>query len=76
MVGMKVTDPHKIVTTMMTEYTLKQLNGSYTNKTAEAIGHMLAGMRVSRHYRRDVPEAERYTMAREFLRGILADHAV
>ena len=76
MTGMKFTDPHKVVTELLTRYTRKQLSRPGGNITAEAIGHTLAGMRVSRYYRVDIPEAQRNLMAREFLRGILADHAV
>lgn len=76
MVGMKFTDPHKIVTEYLTEYAHKQLGRPGGNKTAEGLAHLLAGMRISRRYRMDIPEGERNFMAREFLRGILTDHAV
>ncbi len=76
MVGMKFTDPHAIVTGILTEYTLKELARPTGNKTAEAMGHMLAGMRISRYYRVDMPEPGRNLIAREFLLGMLSDHAV
>lgn len=76
MVGMKFTDPHKVVMDYLTEYTCKQLGRSGGNKTAEGLAHWLAGMRISRYYRKDIPESERNLMAREFLRGILTDSAV
>jgi hypothetical protein len=76
MVGMKFTDPHTVVTEYLTQYAYTQLGRSNGNKTAECLAHLLAGMRISRYYRRDIPEGERNYKAREFLRGILADHAV
>lgn len=76
MVGMKFADPHKIVTKYLTDYARAELSRSGGNKTAEALAHMLAGMRVSRYYRVDIAEGERNLIAREFLRGVLADHAV
>ena len=76
MVGMKFTDPHTIVTELLTKYTYTQLSRPMGNKTAESMAHMLAGMRISRYYRVDIPEGERNLMAREFLRGVLTDHAV
>ncbi|SBV90765.1 hypothetical protein KL86DPRO_10083 [uncultured delta proteobacterium] len=76
MVGMKFTDPHKIVTEYLTEYACKHLSGSRGNITAEGLAHVLAGMRISRYYRMDIPESDRNFMAREFLRGILTDSAV
>lgn len=76
MVGMKFTDPHKIVTEMLTKYAYAQLSRPMGNKTAEAIAQMLAGARIARYYRVDIPEKERNLIAREFLRGILTDHAV
>ena len=76
MVGMKFTDPHKIVTELLTKYAYTQLSRPVGNKTAESIAHYLTGMRVSRYYRADIPEGQRNLMAREFLRGVLTDHAV
>lgn len=76
MVTMKLTDPHKIVTQFLTQYASEQLSRPTGNTTAEVIAHMLAGMRMANRYRLDIPEGERNYMAREFLRGILADHAV
>ncbi len=76
MVGMKLTDPHTIVTEMLTKYAYKQLSRPMGNKTAEALAQYLAGMRIARRYRVDIPKGERNLMAREFLRGILSDHAV
>ena len=76
MVGIKLTDPHSIVTAMLTDYANAQLKSSSMNKTAESFGHLLAGMRISRYYRRDISEQDRNVIAHEFLRGVLADHAV
>jgi hypothetical protein len=75
MVGMKIGDPHKIVMGLLTRYVRGELDGADTpTKTAEALSHLLAGIRVSRLYRRDVPEQARNSLAREYLRGILTDH--
>lgn len=76
MVGMKYGDPHKIVVSMLTDYVQKELARNNNNKVAESMGHMLAGMRISRLYRRDIAEPARNLIAREFLRGILADYHV
>lgn len=76
MLGMKLTDPHKIVTDILTNYASAELSSPRGNKTAEALAHLLSGMRISRYYRVDIPEGSRNLMAREFLRGILTDHAV
>jgi len=76
MVGMKLTNPHKVVTEALVKYADAQLRRSTGNKTAESIAHYLAGMRISRYYRVDIPEGQRNLMAREFLRGVLTDHAV
>ncbi len=76
MVGMKFTDPHKIVTEYLTQYAYKRLSQPMGDKTAEGLAQLLAGMRIANHYRVDIPEGERNLMAREFLRGVLADHAV
>lgn len=74
MVGMKFGDPHRIVTEMLTEFVRKELRTNSSNKTAEGIGYLLAGERMSRRYRRDIAEPLRNVVAREYLRGILADH--
>lgn len=74
MVGMKFNDPHKIVMEMLTQYVRKELTTGSPSKTAEAMGNILAGVRTSRLYRRDVAEPLRNVIAREYLRGILADH--
>lgn len=76
MVGMQYGDPHTMVVNMLTDYVRKELARDSTNIVAESMGHMLAGMRVSRLYRRDIAEPGRNVIAREFLRGILADHHV
>ena len=76
MVGMKFTDPHKIVTEYLTKFAYNELTESTGNKTAEGLAYYLAGMRISRHYRMDIPESTRNVVAREFLRGILTDHAI
>lgn len=74
MVGMKFGDPHKIVMGLITSYVQKELGTTTPNKTAEAMGHLLTGIRVSRLYRRDLAEPLRNIIAREYLRGILTDH--
>ncbi|CAK7063913.1 MAG: hypothetical protein DELT_01553 [Desulfovibrio sp.] len=76
MVGMKFGDPHAIVTSLLTDYVQKELAKGSGNKTAESLASTLAGVRISRQYRRDIPESDRNVIAREFLRGILADHTV
>ena len=76
MVGMKFTDPHKIVMEMLSQYVTKQLSRPSSNTTAEVMANHLAGVRFARSYRVDIPEGTRNLMAREFLRGILSDHAV
>jgi len=76
MVGIKLTDPHKVVTAYLTDFANAELANSRGNKTAELIANMLVGMRISRHYRMDIPEDKRNLIAREFLRGVLTDHAV
>lgn len=76
MVGVKLTDPHKMMMQYLADYAYSQLSRSTGNKTAESLAHMLAGMRIAQYYRVDIPEGKRNSMAREFLRGILADHAV
>ena len=76
MVGMKYADPSKIVASMLTDYVRKELAQNNNNKTAESIGYTLAGIRISRMYRRDISEPTRNLVAREFLRGILTDRHV
>ena len=76
MVGLKLTDPFKITTEMLTNYAREQLDRPKGNKTAEAIAQVLAGIRVSRYYRVDIPEPGRNLMAREFLKGVLTDGPV
>lgn len=73
MVGTKYGDPHKIVMGFITNYVRRQMGGARPNKTAEAMAHLLAGVRTSRLYRVDIREAERNVVAHEYLRGILAD---
>jgi len=76
MVGMKFTDPHKIVTEMLSGYVERQLSRPSSNTTAEVMANHLVGMRFARSYRMDIPDGKRNLMAREFLRGVLSDHAV
>jgi hypothetical protein len=76
MLGMKFNDPHKIVTEMMADYVLKELGNNSYNKTVESLAYVLAGICTSRRYRRDLAEPERNLIAREYLRGVLADHYV
>lgn len=66
-------DAHTIVTGLLTDYVTRQLDSPNPTKTAESIGQMLAGMRISRYYRVDIPESARSLLAREYLRGILTD---
>ena len=76
MVGAKFTDPHKVVTELLTDYVNRQLSRPTGNKMAETMAHHLVGMRTARKYRVDISEEKRNVMAREFLRGVLSDHAV
>lgn len=73
MLGMKYGDPYKIVNNMLTDYVRKELARSGNNKTAESLGHLLAGIRISRMYRRDLSESAKNEIAHEFLRGVLTD---
>lgn len=66
-------DAHKIVMTLLNNYVQRQLADARPTKTAEALGHLLAGIKISRYYRVDIPEPGRTLMAREYLRGILTD---
>ncbi|GHV50403.1 hypothetical protein FACS1894168_1460 [Deltaproteobacteria bacterium] len=75
MLGMKLGDPHHIVMGMLTKYVNNQMSGDkIPTKTAEAIGSLLTGIRVSRLYRRDIAELTRNVISREYLRGILTDY--
>lgn len=74
MVGMKYGDPHKIVMELLTRNVQKELAAANPSTTAESIGHILAGIRMARLYRRDIAEPLRNTIAREYLRGILMDY--
>ena len=73
MEAMKMGDSHKIVMEMLSNYVGRQLNQARPTKTAEVLAHLLAGIRVTRHYRVDIPEPGRSLMAREYLRGVLTD---
>lgn len=73
MVGMKFGDPHTIVTEMLTAYARRELARGSGNVVAESLANLLAGARIARQFRRDIPESQRNVLAREVLRGILAD---
>ena len=66
-------DSHTLVTGLLTDYVKGQLANPRPTKTAESLGQMLAGVRISRYYRVDIPEPGRSLMAREYLLGILTD---
>lgn len=74
MLGLLLADSHKIVTDQLRNYVERQLDSGSVNKTAEAIGHYLAGLKVSRYYRADMTEPENTLISRQFLRGVLADY--
>lgn len=73
MVGLHRTDPSKITMELLTDYVRGKLERSPGNKTAQSLAHMLAGLRVSRYYRMDMPEPGHSLISREFLRGVLTD---
>lgn len=74
MLGLLLADSHEIVTAQMRNYVERQIDSGSVNKTAEAIGHYLAGMKISRYYRVDMTEPEKTLISRQFLRGVLADY--
>lgn len=68
------TDAHTIVTNLLTDFAGQHLASG--NKTAEALSHLLAGMRTAEYYRVDLNKDRPTVIAREYLRGVLADSAV
>ena len=66
-------DAHTIVMGLLHNYVQRQMQEPGPTKTAETLGHMLAGIKTSRYYRVDIPESGRALMAREYLLGILTD---
>lgn len=76
MTNLQLSDPFRITTEMLTDYVREQFGRPAATKTAESLAHLLAGIRVSEYYRTDISEADRTLLAREFLRGVLADDSV
>ena len=75
MAAMKLGNTYEMVLTMLTRHVQSRLkkNGN-PGAPVQGLANLIAGLRVSRQYRRDIPEHLRNIVSREYLRGILTDH--
>jgi hypothetical protein len=76
MARLHVSDPKSVVHSMMVDYVLRQFASGYYNSTAAVIASTLAGARVRDRYRFDITDPERATLAKQYLRGLIADCGV
>ena len=76
MVRLPINDPKSVVNRIMVDYINNQFAAGYCNSTVTAIANTLVGERVQERYRFDITDPQRISIAKQYLRGLIADYGI
>ena len=66
--------PENIVDNMLRGFLRRRFDSGFCTSTADAIANTLIGKRVMDYYHFDITDPGNISIAKQYLRGILADH--
>ena len=67
-------NPEHIVDGILRGFLRRRFKSGFCTSTADAIASTMMGKKIQNYYHFDITEAGRLNVAKQYLRGILADH--